>query len=46
MTCERVLIINQGRMVAFDEIRNLAHALGQGDQTSLEDIFLKLTAAA
>jgi ABC-2 type transport system ATP-binding protein len=46
VTCERVLIINQGRMVAFDEIRNLAHALGQGDQTSLEDIFLKLTAAA
>ena len=45
VTCERVLIINQGRMVAFDEIRNLAHALG-GDQTSLEDIFLKLTAAA
>jgi hypothetical protein len=40
-----VLILNQGRMVAFDEIRNLAHALG-GDQTSLEDIFLKLTAAA
>ncbi|HVP59703.1 MAG TPA: ABC transporter ATP-binding protein [Myxococcaceae bacterium] len=46
MTCERVLILNQGRMVAFDEIRNLAHTLGQGDQTSLEDIFLKLTAAA
>jgi len=46
VTCERVLIINQGRMVAFDEILNLAHALGQGDQTSLEDIFLKLTAAA
>jgi len=45
VTCERVLIINQGRMVAFDEIRNLTHALGQGDQTSLEDIFLKLTAA-
>ena len=33
MTCEKVLIINQGRMVAFDEIRNLAHALGQADQT-------------
>ena len=41
-----VLILNQGKMVAFDEIQNLAHALGQGDQTSLEDIFLKLTAAA
>ena len=46
MTCERVLILNQGRMGACDEIKNLAHALGQGDQTSLEDIFLKLTAAA
>src|SRR5215813_4269755 len=46
MTCKRVLILNQGKMVAFDEIQNLAHALGQGDQTSLEDIFLKLTAAA
>src|SRR5215468_8209823 len=46
MTCKRVLILNQGKMVAFDEIKNLAHALGQGDQTSLEDIFLKLTAAA
>ena len=45
VTCERVLILNQGRMVAFDEIKKLAHALG-GDQTSLEDIFLKLTAAA
>ena len=45
MTCERVLILNQGRMVAHDEIKKLAHALGQGDQTSLEDIFLKLTAA-
>src|SRR5262249_29213727 len=38
LTCEKVLILNQGRMVAFDEIRNLAHALGQGDQASLEDI--------
>ena len=45
VTCERVLILNPGRMVAFDEIKKLAHALGQGDQTSLEDIFLKLTAA-
>ena len=46
MTCERVLILNQGRMVAFDEIRNLTHALGGGEETTLEDIFLKLTAAA
>lgn len=44
-TCNRVLILNQGRMVAFDEISNLAHAFGQTDHVSLEDIFLKLTAA-
>jgi ABC-2 type transport system ATP-binding protein len=44
-TCTRVLIVNQGRMVAFDEIQNLAHAFGQTDHVSLEDIFLKLTAA-
>lgn len=45
LTCGRVLILNQGRMVAFDEIDNLAHAFGQHDHVSLEDIFLKLTAA-
>lgn len=44
LTCGRVLILNQGRMVAFDEIQNLAHAFGQTDHVSLEDIFLKLTA--
>jgi ABC-2 type transport system ATP-binding protein len=44
-TCSRVLILNQGRMVAFDQIDNLAHAFGQTDHVSLEDIFLKLTAA-
>ena len=45
MTCEKVLIINQGRIVAFDEIKKLAHAYGQTEQVSLEEIFIKLTAA-
>ncbi|HEX5975060.1 MAG TPA: ABC transporter ATP-binding protein [Rubrobacteraceae bacterium] len=46
MTCEKVLIINQGRMVAYDEIRKLAtmHG-GQAENVSLEEIFIKLTAA-
>lgn len=45
MTCEKVLIINQGKIVAFDEIKKLAHAYGQTEQASLEEIFIKLTAA-
>lgn len=45
MTCEKVLIINQGKMVVFDEIKNLASAHGQAEQVSLEEIFIKLTAA-
>ena len=45
MTCEKVLIINQGKIVAFDKIKNLASAYGQAEQVSLEEIFIKLTAA-
>jgi ABC-2 type transport system ATP-binding protein len=45
MTCEKVLIINQGKIVAFDDIKNLATAYGQTEQVSLEEIFIKLTAA-
>jgi ABC-2 type transport system ATP-binding protein len=46
MTCEKVLIINQGKMVAYDEIRNLATVHGgQAENVSLEEIFIKLTAA-
>jgi len=45
MTCEKVLIINQGKIVAYDEIRNLASLHGQAEQVSLEEIFIKLTAA-
>jgi ABC-2 type transport system ATP-binding protein len=45
MTCEKVLIINQGKMVAYDEIKNLASVHGQAENISLEEIFIKLTAA-
>lgn len=45
MTCEKVLIINQGKIVAFDQIQNLAQSVGQTEQVSLEEIFIKLTAA-
>jgi ABC-2 type transport system ATP-binding protein len=45
MTCEKVLIINQGKIVAFDEIKKLTTAYGQTEQVSLEEIFIKLTAA-
>ncbi len=45
MTCEKVLIINQGKMVAYDEIRKLASVHGQSESVSLEEIFIKLTAA-
>jgi len=45
MTCEKVLIINQGKIVAFDEIKKLTSASGQTEQVSLEEIFIKLTAA-
>jgi ABC-2 type transport system ATP-binding protein len=45
MTCEKVLIINQGKIVAYDEIRKLASLHGPADSTSLEEVFIKLTAA-
>jgi ABC-2 type transport system ATP-binding protein len=45
MTCEKVLIIHQGKMVAYDEIRKLASVHGQAENVSLEEIFIKLTAA-
>jgi ABC-2 type transport system ATP-binding protein len=45
MTCEKVLILNQGKLVAFDAIKNLAQLPGQTAPASLEEIFIKLTAA-
>lgn len=45
MTCEKALIINQGRLVAYDEIGKLASAHGEAESASLEEVFIKLTAA-
>lgn len=45
MTCEKVLIIHQGRMVAYDEIQKLVSVHSPADNVSLEEIFIKLTAA-
>jgi len=45
MTCEKVLILNQGRIVAYDDLRKLAGAQGTSESASLEEVFIKLTAA-
>lgn len=47
ITCQKVLIINQGKAVAYDEISKLASLHGQAANASLslEEIFIKLTAA-
>ena len=46
MTCEKVLIIHQGKVVAYDAISKLTHTHGgEAENASLEEIFIKLTAA-
>lgn len=46
MVCKRVLIVSQGRQVAFDDLETLAVSHeDEGRAPSLEEIFLKLTAA-
>ncbi|NTX01436.1 ABC transporter ATP-binding protein [Myxococcus sp. CA051A] len=45
MTCEKVLILNQGRIVAYDDLRKLAGSQGTSESASLEEVFIKLTAA-
>ncbi|AKQ65094.1 ATP-binding protein of ABC transporter [Myxococcus hansupus] len=45
MTCEKVLIIHQGKMAAYDDIHQLARLHGQAESASLEEVFIKLTAA-
>lgn len=42
MTCQKVLIIRQGKLVAYDQIQNLSSHHGN---VSLEEVFIKLTAA-
>jgi ABC-2 type transport system ATP-binding protein len=43
-TCDRVLIIDQGKMRAFDTLDALSRTHASGDAQSLEQIFIKLTA--
>jgi ABC-2 type transport system ATP-binding protein len=45
MTCEKVLIIHQGKIAAYEELQKLATVHGQPEGASLEEIFIKLTAA-
>ena len=47
MTCQKVLILNQGKLVAYDEIQKLAQNAAQpgAAEPSLEEVFIKLTAA-
>jgi ABC-2 type transport system ATP-binding protein len=45
VTCEKVLIIHQGKIAAYDELQKLATAHGQPESASLEEVFIKLTAA-
>nr|BDT36011.1 ABC transporter ATP-binding protein [Myxococcus sp. MH1] len=45
MTCEKVLILNQGRIAAYDDLRKLAGTQGTAESASLEEVFIKLTAA-
>ncbi len=46
MTCEKVLIIHQGKVVAYDELGKLTRTHGgKAENVSLEEVFIKLTAA-
>lgn len=44
MTCDKVLILHQGRLVAFDTISSLVQT--DGSTETLEETFLRLTRAA
>lgn len=41
--CDRVAIIDRGRIIACDTPANLKHQLGNGKDTTLEDVFVALT---
>jgi ABC-2 type transport system ATP-binding protein len=41
--CQRVAIIDQGRIVALDTPAHLKTEYGESDKTTLEDVFVKLT---
>ncbi len=44
-TCDRVILINRGRIVADDKLVDLVqkHRPGEGKESSLEQVFLQLT---
>jgi ABC-2 type transport system ATP-binding protein len=41
--CDRIAIMDGGKIVAMDTPRNLKAQIGPPDKVSLEDVFLKLT---
>jgi len=41
--CDRVVLLNQGRIVALDTPEHLKQAAGQGEKATLEDVFVQLT---
>jgi len=41
--CNRVAIMDGGRLVALDTPRGLKHMIGRSERATLEDVFLKLT---
>jgi ABC-2 type transport system ATP-binding protein len=41
--CDRVAVMDGGRIVAMDTPRNLKSAIGSPERVTLEDVFLKLT---
>ena len=41
--CDRVAILDQGRIVAIDSPERLKAEYGTGQGTSLEDVFVELT---
>ncbi|MCP3057315.1 ABC transporter ATP-binding protein [Myxococcus sp. K38C18041901] len=45
MTCQKVLILHQGRIAAYDDLGKLAGTQGTAESASLEEVFIKLTAA-
>ena len=44
--CDRVAFVDQGRIVALDTPDGLKATHGDGEKTSLEDVFVKLTGTA
>ncbi len=41
--CDRVAIMDGGKIVAMDTPHNLKHQIGDPDKVTLEDVFLKMT---